>query len=147
VDTITLPQSLFTVADLTSLAGLVVAVYVIVSFLKEPLKTLVKGDWIVRPVTVLIAFAIMLWLIFIQGAVTPEAIGLAIINSFLVALIAGAAHDYIVAPTKAKADQKQIAAEQAQLDIMGIGEVENSAAQTAAAIKTGDRGEEPASTI
>lgn len=104
---ITLPQSLFTVSDLTSLAGLVVAVYVIVSFIKEPLKTLVKGDWIVRPATVVIALGILLWLIFIQGSVTPENIGLAVINSFLVALIAGAAHDYIVAPTKAKAQEQE----------------------------------------
>ncbi|WP_050754221.1 hypothetical protein [Desulfitobacterium hafniense] len=103
MDAITLPQSLFTVSDLSTLAGLVVAVYVIVSFLKEPLKSLGKGDWIVRPFTVLVALVILLWLIFIQGTVTPEAIGLAIINAFLVALIAGAAHDYIVAPTKAKA--------------------------------------------
>lgn len=107
MDTITLPHTLFTVQDLTSLTGLVVAVYVIVSFIKEPLKTLAKGDWIVRPVTVIIALAILLWLIFIQEAVTAESIGLAIINSFLVALIAGAAHDYIVAPTKAKAQAQE----------------------------------------
>lgn len=34
---------------------------------------------------------------------SSEAIGLAIINSFLVSIIAGAAHDYIVSPTKSKA--------------------------------------------
>lgn len=125
MEAITLPQSLFTVSDLSTLAGLVVAVYVIVSFLKEPLKSLGKGDWIVRPFTVLVALVIMLWLIFIQGAVTPEAIGLAVINAFLVALIAGAAHDYIVAPTKAKADK--------------VKEV--------TAIRAGDRGDEPPDNI
>lgn len=109
MDTITLPQNLFAVQDLATLSGLVVAVYVIVSFLKDPLKAFAKwltgkddGDWIVRPATVLVALAILIWLMFIQGAVTAESIGLAVINAFLVALIAGAAHDYIVAPTKSK---------------------------------------------
>jgi len=109
MDTITLPQALFTIQDLVTLGGLAMAVYVIVSFLKDPLKMLVKRlngnnecDWIVRPITVLVAFGILVWLMFVQGTVTTETIGLAIINAFLVALIAGAAHDYIVAPTKAK---------------------------------------------
>lgn len=128
---ITLPQALFTVSDLLTLSGLVVAVYVIVSFFKEPFKKLAQkifgtsdGDWIVRPFTVLVALGILIWLINIQGAVTSEAIGLAIINAFLVALIAGAAHDYIVAPTKEKAAAKQIASEHVQLDIMGVGKDE-----------------------
>lgn len=113
MDVITLPESLFTVSDLTTLTGLVVAVYIIVSFIKEPLKALVKGDWIVRPVTVVVAFVILLWLIFIQGNVSAETIGLAIINAFLVAMIAGAAHDFIVAPTKAKyVNNQQVNVEQ-----------------------------------
>ncbi|MFZ3132743.1 MAG: hypothetical protein WA125_16980 [Desulfosporosinus sp.] len=123
MDTISLPQTLFTLTDLTTLGGLVVAVYVIVSFFKDGLKTKL-GDWIVRPFSVVVALSIMLWMIFVQGIVTPEAIGLAIINAFLVALIAGAAHDYIVSPVKEKAAQKQIAAEQAQLDIAGIGQAQ-----------------------
>lgn len=125
MDTITLPQSLFTVKDLLSLGMLVVAVYVIMSFLKEPLKTFAKwvtkandGDWIVRPATVLVALGILIWLMRVQGVVTTETIGLAIINAFLVALIAGAAHDYIVAPTKAKSDKEMIAIEQGQLDLI-----------------------------
>lgn len=125
MDTITLPQALFTVKDLLALGGLVVAVYVIVSFLKNPLKMLAKwligtneGDWIVRPATVLVALGILIWLMRVQGVVTTETIGLAIINAFLVALIAGAAHDYIVAPTKNKTDKKMIAIEQGQLDLI-----------------------------
>lgn len=124
MDTITLPQALFTVRDLAALGGLVIAVYVIVSFLKDPLKMLAKkltgseGDWIVRPATVLVALGILIWLMCVQGIVTTETIGLAIINAFLVALIAGAAHDYIVAPTKAKTDKQIIAAEQGQLDLI-----------------------------
>ncbi len=123
MDTFTLPQSLFTLSDLTTLGGLVVAVYVIVSFFKDGLKSML-GDWIVRPFSVVVAMAIMLWIVCVQGTAKPETIGLAIINAFLVALIAGAAHDYIVSPTKEKAAQKQIAAEQAQLDIMGVGEAQ-----------------------
>lgn len=130
MDTITLPQSLFTIKDLLALGGLVLAVYVIMSFLKDPLKLLARwltksdnSDWIVRPVSVLVAFVILIWLMFTQGTVTAESIGLAIINAFLVALIAGAAHDYIVAPTKAKTDKKIIKVEQGQLDlIMNSGE-------------------------
>ena len=125
MDTITLPQALFTVRDLAALGGLVMAVYVIVSFLKDPLKMLAKrltgsdeGDWIVRPVTVLVALGILVWLMRVQGIVTTETIGLAIINAFLVALIAGAAHDYIVAPTKVKSDKKMIAVEQGQIDLI-----------------------------
>jgi len=102
---VTLPQSLFTVTDLTTLTGLVVAVYVIVSLIKEPMKKLAKGDWIVRPLTVVVALVILLWLTVIQDNVSAETIGLAIINAFLVAMIAGAAHDFIVAPTKAKIGQ------------------------------------------
>lgn len=138
IDTIALPQSLLTLSDLTTLGGLVVAVYVIISFFKDGLKS-GFGDWIVRPFSVVVALAIMLWMIFVQGAVSPAAIGLAIINAFLVALIAGAAHDYIVAPTKSKSDKKIIAAEQAQLDL--IFENKDALGQ-AAAIKAGDRGEE-----
>jgi len=122
---ITLPQSLFTVQDLLmSLGMLVVAVYVIMNFLKEPLKMFVKwltgndGDWIVRPATVLVALGILVWLMRVQETVNTETIGLAIINAFLVALIAGAGHDYIVAPTKAKSDKKMIAIEQGQLDLI-----------------------------
>lgn len=139
MDPITLPQSLFTVSDLTTLAGLVVAVYVIVSFIKEPLKSLAKGDWIVRPVTVLVALVILLWLIIIQGNVSLETIGLAVINAFLVALVAGAAHDYIVAPTKAKADQKIIAVEQGQLDLL----LEDKNIKNVTAVRAGDRGGDP----
>lgn len=125
MDTITLPQSLFTVKDLLSLGMLTVAVYVIMSFLKDPLKALARwlakstdGDWIVRPATVFVALGILIWLMLVQGVTTTETIGLAIINAFLVALIAGAAHDYIVAPTKAKTDKKIIAVEQGQLDLI-----------------------------
>lgn len=150
MDTFTLPQSLFTVQDLAALGGLVVAVYVIVSFLKDPLKLLVKrltgnddGDWIVRPATVLVALGILVWLMFIQGAVTAESIGLAIINAFLVALIAGAAHDYIVAPTKAKADQKIIEVEQGQLDLIMNNDKVNYNTDAVTAVRAGDRGEEP----
>ncbi|GAB6171981.1 hypothetical protein JCM15765_14590 [Paradesulfitobacterium aromaticivorans] len=151
MDTITLPQSLFTVKDLLALGGLVVAVYVIVSFLKDPLKLLVKrltgkdnGDWIVRPATVLVALGILVWLMFIQGDVGPETIGLAIINAFLVALIAGAAHDYIVSPTKDKAQKQIISAEQAQLDLMGLQTNNiNNNTDAVTAIRAGDRGEEP----
>ncbi len=149
MDTISLPQTLFTLQDLATLGGLVVAVYVIVSFFKEPLKTWL-GDWFVRPFSVLIALIIMLWLVFVQGIASPETIGLAIINAFLVALIAGAAHDYIVAPTKEKADKKIIAIEQGQLDLILDNNkdaiVQKDAAAQAAAIKAGDRGEEPPST-
>lgn len=113
MDTITLPQSLLTVNDLLALGGLVVAVYVIMSFLKDPLKMFAKwitkkddGDWIVRPATVLVALGILSWLMLVQGVVNSETIGLAVINSFLVALIAGATHDYIVAPTKAKSSNQ-----------------------------------------
>ncbi len=144
MDGITLPQNLFTINDLLALGGLVVAVYIIVSFLKEPLKMLARwltkddGDWIVRPATVLVALGILIWLMCVQGVVTAETTGLAIINAFLVALIAGAAHDYIVAPTKAK----QITTVDLDPTIQ-VETPEDFAVKVATAMKTGDRGEEP----
>lgn len=145
---IALPQALLTVKDLTTLAGLVVAVYVIVSFIKEPLKILAKGDWIVRPITVVVAFAILLWLIFIQGTVTPETIGLAIINSFLVALIAGAAHDYIVAPTKQKAQkQTQTYNLDPVISEINVDTPEDFGVKVTDVLKAVDKGEEPPSSI
>lgn len=109
MDTIALPQSLLTAQDLSTLGGLVVAVYVIVSFLKDYLKRIGEkysrdgsGDWIVRPFSVLVALVIMFWQLAVKNELSTETLGLAIINSFLVALIAGAAHDYIVSPTKEK---------------------------------------------
>ena len=144
MDPITLPGALLTLNDLMSLGGLVVAVYVIMTFLKEPLKLLAKGDWIVRPATVVVAFAILFWLLLVQNNLSLEAIGLALINAFLVAIVAGAAHDYIVAPTKAKAhEEKPIGVyvepmiQDKELD------VNNIAKKIATAIKAGDRGDEP----
>lgn len=114
MDTIALPQSLLTAQDLSSLGGLVVAVYVIVSFLKDYLKRIGErysrdgsGDWVVRPFSVVVALIIMFWQLTVKKELSAEAIGLAVINSFLVALIAGAAHDYIVSPTKEKAQNEK----------------------------------------
>ncbi|UWG96402.1 hypothetical protein LPY66_16095 [Dehalobacter sp. DCM] len=110
MDTITLPQAFLTLQDISSMGGMVIAVYVIVSFLKDGLKKLGRkiskngtGDWIVRPFSVLVALTIIIWTIVIKGVVNAENIGLAVINAFLVALVAGAAHDYVVAPAKEKA--------------------------------------------
>lgn len=109
MDTITLPQTLITFQDLSTMGGLVVAVYVIVSFFKDMLKNWGKrysgdgtGDWAVRPFSVLVALLITIWVLLVDGNFSVKSIGLAVINSFLVALVAGAAHDYIVAPTKGK---------------------------------------------
>jgi phosphatidylglycerophosphate synthase len=98
MDTIALPQSLLTGQDLSTLGGLVVAVYVIVSFLKDYLKRIgekILAGWQRRldcqAFFSFVALIIMLWQLGVKKELSAETLGLAVINSFLVALIAGAA--------------------------------------------------------
>ena len=86
-----MPSDLFTTSYLGSYAGLVAVTYLLVQFFKEPIKQF--GDWWVRLLAVGFALSIQLFTLYVAGNFTVEAIGLAVLNSFLVAIAAAGAHD------------------------------------------------------
>ena len=84
-----IPNELITISYLGTLAGLVVAVALIVQFTKVYIKKLFTNnvDEIVRGYSLVIALVLQLFVIFVtQGVLSVETIGLAILNSFLIAL-------------------------------------------------------------
>jgi len=106
MDTITLPQSLLTLQELKTLGGLIVAVYVITMYIKEPLKRKF-GDKSVRPASLGVALLLMFWIMFVSGQTGLKTVCLAVLNAFIAALVAGIVHDYIVSPAKQKAARGQ----------------------------------------
>jgi|GEM_PF-4902585 len=100
-----LPNDFFTIELLLTYAGLLAAVYVIVMFTKPLMK---KGsDVWVRPYAAGWAFILQLFVAFVTGKFTGEAkgvaaiIGLAFLNSILIALAAYGAHEVITDPKAA----------------------------------------------
>ncbi len=95
-----IPKELFTLDTLATFAGLVAAVWVITYFLKPYAKRL--GDWAVRPLALLVAMAIQGFVLWATNALGPDTAGLAVINSFLVALTAAGLHDAVTDPAATK---------------------------------------------
>ena len=87
-----MPSDLFTTSYLGSYVGLVAVTYLLVQFFKEPIKKYLS-DWWVRLLAVLIAFGIQLFTLYVMGNFTVEAIGLAVLNSFLIAITAAGMHN------------------------------------------------------
>ena len=87
-----MPSDLFTTSYLGSFAGLVAATYLLVQFFKDPIKRRLS-DWWVRLLAVFIAVAIQLFVLYVGGQWTVEAIGLAVLNAFLIAITAAGMHD------------------------------------------------------
>ena len=87
-----MPSDLFTISYLGSFAGLVAVTFLLVQFFKEPMQKHL-GDWWIRLLAVFIAFGIQSFTLYVSGNFTVEAIGLAVLNSFLVALAAAGAHN------------------------------------------------------
>ncbi|GAB6170530.1 hypothetical protein JCM15765_33220 [Paradesulfitobacterium aromaticivorans] len=87
-----MPSDLFTTSYLGSFAGLVAATYLLVQFFKEPIRQHLS-DWWVRLLSVFIAAAIQLFVLYVGGNFTVEAIGLAVLNAFLIAITAAGMHD------------------------------------------------------
>ena len=87
-----MPSDLFTTSYLGSFAGLVAVTYLLVQFFKEPIQKHLS-DWWIRLLAVLIALLIQSFTLFVAGNFTAEAIGLAVLNSFLVAITAAGAHN------------------------------------------------------
>ncbi|MFW5891429.1 MAG: hypothetical protein ACOCUI_04340 [bacterium] len=99
-----LPTEFFTIETLASFAGLVAATYIFVAFFKKYLKKLI-GDIAIRPFAVIVAFSIQMFVFYVQNDLVIETIGLAIINSILVALTAMGVHENVDDP---KADKVKI---------------------------------------
>lgn len=87
-----MPADLFTTSYLGSFAGLVAATYLLVQFFKEPIRQHLS-DWWVRLLSVFIATAIQLFVLYVSGGLTVESIGLAVLNAFLIAITAAGMHD------------------------------------------------------
>ncbi len=87
-----MPSDLFTTSYLGSFAGLVAATYLLVQFFKEPIRQHLS-DWWVRLLSVFIAAVIQLFVLYVGGNFTVEAIGLAVLNAFLIAITAAGMHD------------------------------------------------------
>ncbi|EHQ92118.1 hypothetical protein [Desulfosporosinus youngiae] len=87
-----MPTDLFTTSYLGSYAGLVAVTYLLVQFFKEPVKARLS-DWWIRLMAVGFALVIQLFTLFVSGNFTVEAIGLSVLNSFLVAITAAGAHN------------------------------------------------------
>lgn len=88
----TYPTDLFTTNYLGSYASLVAVTYLLVQFFKEPVKRYLN-DWWVRIMAVSFALVIQLFTLFVSGNFTVEAIGLAVLNSFLVAITEAGTHN------------------------------------------------------
>lgn len=87
-----MPTDLFTTSYLGSYAGLVAVTYLLVQFFKEPIQKHLS-DWWIRLLAVFIALSIQSFTLYVVGNFTVEAIGLAVLNSFLIAITAAGAHD------------------------------------------------------
>lgn len=87
-----MPSDLFTTGYLGSYAGLVAVTYLLVQFFKEPIQKHFSSWWI-RLLAVFIALAIQSFTLYVAGNFTVEAVGLAVLNSFLIAITAAGAHN------------------------------------------------------
>lgn len=64
--------------------------YLLVQFFKDPVKQHLS-DWWIRLLTVGFALTILVFTLYVTGNFTVEAIGLAVLNSFMVAITAAGA--------------------------------------------------------
>ena len=87
-----MPSDLFTTSYLGSFTGLVAVTFLLVQFFKEPNRQHLS-DWWIRLLAVGIALAIQSFTLYVAGNFTVEAVGLAVLNSFLVAITAAGAHN------------------------------------------------------
>jgi hypothetical protein len=95
-----LPQDFFTLDFLATYTGLVVAVYLVVTFTKSMVKQRYADAW-VRLYAWLWALAIQVFVLYVKGDLATATLGLAVLNAFLVAIAAAGTHDWVSDP-KAK---------------------------------------------
>jgi len=96
-----IPQSFFTLDTLSTFGGLVLFVSLVTALIKTPVKER-WGDWAVRPLAILIALVTQLFVVAARGSLSLETVGLAVVNSVLVALAASGSHEYISDPLAQK---------------------------------------------
>lgn len=96
-----MPQDFITIDYLTTFAGMVAVVALIVQFTKGIVKARFE-DWAVRLYTLGWAWALQGFVCFVQGRLTTEHIGLAVLNGILVALAAIGAYEAIADPKAEK---------------------------------------------
>lgn len=92
-----MPNDFFTMQTLATFAGMVAAVAIIVQFTKGFFKASVP-DYYVRLYTLVVALAVQFFVLYVQGNLIVETIGLGIINSILVAMTAMGAYETIADP-------------------------------------------------
>jgi hypothetical protein len=97
-----MPNEFITIDYLATFAGMVVTVALVVQFTKSVLKKKFK-DWVIRLYALAWAWVLQAFLLFVKGNLTVEAVGLAVLNGFLVALAAAGTYETIADPGAAKA--------------------------------------------
>ncbi|RKO66669.1 hypothetical protein [Desulfofundulus salinus] len=96
-----IPHDFFTVETLSTFGGLVLFVSIVTALLKTPIKER-WGDWAVRPLAIAVAFLTQLFVVAVRGTLSLEAVGLALVNAFLVAAAASGTHEYLSDPLARK---------------------------------------------
>ncbi len=86
-----MPTDFVTLSYLGTYAGAVAATYLIVSYLKGLVKA-VLPDYFVRILALIVAAAILGFVLLATGKTDPGSIGTAVINAFLVAFAAMGVH-------------------------------------------------------
>lgn len=95
---------LITFDSLKNLAGMVAAVSLVVQVTKGVIKKNFD-DWVVRLWTLIVSMGLQGYLLVIDGIYTTETVGLAFLNSLLVAAVAMGIYENIADP---KAEKKKI---------------------------------------
>jgi hypothetical protein len=90
-----------TLESLATFTGMVAATTLVVQFTK-PLMTSSLPDWAVRIYVLTVAVVLQFFVLYVQGVLTAEAIGLGVINSFLVALTSMGGYEVLADPAAKK---------------------------------------------
>lgn len=92
-----MPNDFVTTEYLATFAGLVAVVTIIVQFTKSIIKNRLP-DWAVRLYTLVWAWLLLAFILYVRDTWTPEQIGLAFLNGILAALTATGAYEVIADP-------------------------------------------------
>lgn len=92
-----MPTEFFTIDSLATFSGLVAAVALLVQFAKPVIKRY-AADWAVRPLALVVSWIVQGFYLAVTQGLSPETIGLAVINGFLVALTAAGLYDTVTDP-------------------------------------------------
>lgn len=154
MDTNTWPQVLVTLDYLRTLPGLIVMTYLMTYFFKYPIKALYKkifkanpGKMLVPFLAAFIAFGINIWMLVVLKDISVLTLGLGLFNAFVAAFAAFISHDFIKGKNKESETYNETYELEPIIQTANIDTPEEFATKVAAAMKAGDRGEEPPSTI